>query len=188
LVLIDPVIGSPADYTSGSWIAERLNGALHPIAKRRNHWSSANAMFSRFKGRVPFSAFDRKVLRDYCEYGILPDPAGHGYVLACPPEFEAAVYMMSRSNAGVYDSIHAVSVPVLIVRAMEPPPDRDIMDFRYSPTFPGLVRHFKHGREVYLKDQTHFLPMEDPARVARYILKDERPRRANGKPETGNRK
>ena len=173
LVLIDPVIASPEDYAAGNWLREQMPDMQHPTARRRNHWKSADEMFERFKDRPPFSAFDPGVLRDYCDYGLLPDPQGDGFVLACPPQFEADVYMASRGNAAVYDSIQAVEVPVLIVRVMEPPPDRGLMDFRYSPTFPGLVNHFKHGREVHLKEHTHFLPLEDPALVAQYILADE---------------
>jgi hypothetical protein len=52
---------------------------------------------------------------------------------------------------------------------MEPPPDRDWMDFRYSPTWPGLIDHFRRGRELHLPDETHFLPMEKPEFVARLI-------------------
>ena len=43
------------------------------------------------------------------------------------------------------------------------------MDFRYSPTWPGLANQFRRGRELYLPDQTHFLPMEQPQLVAKLI-------------------
>jgi pimeloyl-ACP methyl ester carboxylesterase len=168
LVLIDPVIASPDDYAAAS--AWSLSGAQHPTARRRNHWASPEEMFERFKDREPFSTWDHDVLRDYCRYGLLPNPHGEGYVLACPPEFEAAVYMTSRGNGNVYDSIGAIDVPVLIVRVMEPPADRGWMDFRYSPTWPGLINHFRRGREIHLPDHTHFLPMERPQFVADLIL------------------
>jgi hypothetical protein len=45
-----------------------------------------------------------------------------------------------------------------------------MMDFRYSPTWPGLVDEFRHAREVHLPDETHFLPMEHPDLAARFIL------------------
>lgn len=170
LVLIDPVIGAPEEYADGERLTERLRGMQHPTAKRRNHWASADEMFERFKDRPPFASFDRGVLRDYCDYGLLPNPEGRGLVLACPPAFEAAVYMASRGNRGIYDSVRAVTVPVLVVRAMEAPRERGMMDFRYSPTFPGLVRHFPRAREIYLPERTHFLPLEDPPLVARYIV------------------
>jgi lipase len=169
LILIDPVIAAPDEYAAaGPWALPE--GMTHPTARRRNHWASPEAMFERFKDRPPFAAWDRAVLRDYCVHGLVADPSGEGFVLACPPEIEAAIYMTSRGNGGIYDSIGAVDVPVLVVRAMAPPAERDWMDFRYSPTWPGLASHFRHGREVYLPDQTHFLPMEHPDLTARFIL------------------
>lgn len=180
LLLIDPVIASPEEYAAATAHAAWLNGQPHPTAKRRNRWASPDEMFERFKERRPFSTWDRAVLRDYCTYGLLPDPNGEGFVLACPPEFEAAVYMASRGNAGVHASGRAVDLPVLVVRAMEPPPDRDWMDFRYSPTWPGLAQQFRHGRELHLPDQTHFLPMEQPRLVAT-LIQDE----ASGQPCAG---
>ena len=168
LVLIDPVIVSPDEYAAVGSIAMGTDWQ-HPTAKRRNHWASPDEMFERFKDRPPFSAWDRGVLRDYCEYGLLPDPSGDGFILACPPEFEAAVYMAARSNADVYDSVRALDLPVLLVRVMEPPPNRNWMDFRYSPTWSGLIHHFRNGRELHLNDETHFLPMEKPEFVARLI-------------------
>jgi pimeloyl-ACP methyl ester carboxylesterase len=170
LLLIDPVIVAPDDYAAGAERAERFVNFPHPTAKRRNHWSSPAEMFRRFETRPPFATFDRQVLHDYCEHGLLPNPDGEGYVLACPPQFEAAIYMSSHDNGGVYDSIAAVDVPVLIIRAMQPPADRDIMDFRYSPTWPQLVTRFRHGRELHLAERTHFLPLQDPALAARIIL------------------
>lgn len=171
LVLIDPVIGPPEAYAAGATL--RWGGDTHPTARRRNTWSSPEEMYERFETRPPFAAWDRDVLRDYCRHGLLPAPDGNGFVLACPPETEAAIYQGSYGNPSVHDSARAVAVPVLILRMMPPAPDRGAMDFRYSPTWPGLVGEFRRGREVHLPDRTHFLPMEDPAATAQYILADE---------------
>lgn len=171
LVLIDPVIVSPEEYAAAGG-ATLASAWQHPTAKRRNRWASPDEMFERFKDRPPFAAWDRDVLRNYCEYGLLPDASGDGFVLACPPEFEAAVYTAARGNGAVYDSVRAIEVPVLLVRVMEPPPDRNWMDFRYSPTWPGLITHFRSGRELHLPEETHFLPMEKPEVVAKLILED----------------
>src|SRR4030095_15046074 len=109
-----------------------------------------------------------------CRYGRARAPDGRGYVLACPPAFEAKVYMTARQNDGVYAQVAAIDIPVFVIRAMAAPSDRDLMDFRYSPTWPGLAARFPHGRELHLAERTHFLPMEDPALAARLILEDER--------------
>lgn len=171
LVLIDPVIGAPEFYSAGA--TARWGGDTHPTAKRRNFWSSPEEMIERFQGRPPFDAWDREVLRDYCRHGLLPAPDAEGFVLACPPDIEADIYSTSYENAGVFDSVRALEIPVLVIRVMAPPPNRGAMDFRYSPTWPGLAKEFRHGREIHLPERTHFLPMEDPALTASYILADE---------------
>jgi len=174
LVLIDPVIASPGDYGEGGWKISSLAGEKHPTAKRKNHFSSPQEMFERFESRAPYVVFEREALRDYCDWGLLPAPDGNGLLLACPPETEASVYMTSRTNPGVYTSVRAVKVPVLVLRAKVPPPDREAMDFSSSPTWPGLVNEFERGREVWFEDRTHFLPMEIPGRVAELILEHAR--------------
>jgi hypothetical protein len=38
-----------------------------------------------------------------------------------------------------------------------------------SPTDPQLAEKFLHGRDVLLREQSHFIPMEVPELVAEYI-------------------
>lgn len=177
LLLIDPVIKSPSSYSEGGWNVHLQSGSVHPTAKRKNHFASPTAMFERFKDREPYKHFDPEALRDYCTWGLLPNPAGagagkgkdEGYVLACPPETEASIYTTSSSQVDVYENVRNVQVPVMVMRAKRPPPDRQMMDFSSSPTWPGLAEAFAQGRDRHLRDHTHFIPMEDPALVARYI-------------------
>ena len=170
LVLIDPVIASPEDYGEGGWKISLARGELHPTAKRKNRFRSPEEMIERFRDRVPFAVFEPAALRDYCTYGLLPAEDGDGFVLACSPETEASIYMTSRTNPAVFDSIRALEIPVLILRAKAPPPERTVMDFSSSPTWPGLVHEFRRGREIHLAEHTHFLPMEIPEQVAALIL------------------
>jgi len=169
LVLIDPVIASPGSYSEGGW-ATVLGGAPHPTARRRRRFASPDAMVERFADRHPFRLFEPRCLRDYCEGGLRPADDGEGFELACAPEVEASIYMTSRTNPGVYDAVRAFPRPVRILRAKEPPPDRGVMDFASSPTWPGLVTEFPDAREHHWPERSHFLPMEVPAEVARVIL------------------
>ncbi|MEN8183161.1 MAG: alpha/beta hydrolase [Myxococcota bacterium] len=170
LVLIDPVIVAPDAYGGGGWKIPGLEDGIHPTAKRKRHFTSPEEMFERFEGRTPYSVFDPEALREYCTHGLLPVEGGEGYELACPPEIEASIYMTSRTNSGVYESIRSLEIPVLILRAKLPPPEREVMDFSSSPTWPGLVNELRKGREIHLADHTHFLPMEIPERIAALIL------------------
>ena len=171
IVAIDPVVMAPEVYTGDH--PHAFDGLdQHPTAKRRNEFDSPEEMAERLKGKGSYGIFDPDMLMDYCRYGLLPNPKGRGYVLACPPEIEASVYMASRSNHDIHESIRKLDIPVLILRAREPSPDRDVMDFSVSPTWPGLVKELKHGREIHFADHTHFLPMEIPEQITD-IIKEE---------------
>ncbi len=173
LVLIDPTVAAPESYEAANAAQGESGGEMHPASKRRNHFDSAEAMMERLRDRSSFHLFDPQMFRDYCEHGLHPDPDGEGFVLACPPEIEASVYMSSRTNGGVYDSVRALDLPVLVLRAMEPNPDMvGPMIFSASPTWPGLAAEFRNGREIYYPDKTHFLPMEIPDEVAMLIRRE----------------
>jgi lipase len=162
LILIDPVIMPRALYTGRP-------RELHYARKRRNHWKSPHEMFERFKDRPPFRHWDQDVLRDYCDYGLIPEPAGHGYVLACPPEIEASIYETSTlSDANIYEELGNIDVPVTVVRAPRFMPAEGPMDMSASLTSPDLATTFRHAvdREV---PHSHFIPMEAPQLVADFV-------------------
>jgi lipase len=165
LVLIDPTIFAPAEYHRPL----PPSGALHPAAARKNRFDSAQAMFDRFVERPPYHVFDRQALRDYCDHGLRPADGGSGFQLACDPAFEGKVYPLAQQNLGIYASIRALQIPVLVVRAGSGDPGILPWDPLGSPTWPGLAQEFRHGRDLNLTDKTHMLPMEDPALVARLI-------------------
>ena len=165
LVLIDPTIMAPAFYHAP---AADVNAA-HPAALRKNRFDSPQAMFDRFADRVPYSVFDRQALRDYCEHGLVPAADGGGFELACAPAFEAQVYIRSRGNLGIFASVRALQIPVLVIRARPMQPGILPFDPLGSPTWPDLAAEFSHGRDVLLTSHTHMLPMQDPALTAQLI-------------------
>lgn len=159
LLLIDPVIRSRGAYI-GPWTE------AHFVAKRRNRWTSPDEMFERFENRPPFATWDRAVLRDYCNYGLLPD--GDGYVLACPPQIEAAIYENSPApESDIYKEIDTIQIPVQIIRATKPAAPSDVMS--RSPTAPELAANFANATDLPLPQNSHFIPMESPAFVADLI-------------------
>lgn len=174
LVLVDPVIASPDAYGEGGWTIASLGGEPHPTTKRKRRFSSPEEMEERFRDRVPYRVFQPEALRAYCTYGLLPAEDGDGFVLACPPEIEASIYTTSRTNQGVHESVRALDIPVLVLRAKQPSEPRDVMDFSSSPTWVGLAAKFRYGREIHFPDHTHFLPMEIPEQISELILEEMR--------------
>ena len=77
--------------------------------------------------------------------------------------------MTSRTNGAVHESVRALEIPVLVVRARLPPDDRSVMDFSSSPTWPELAPEFRNARDLHFDDRTHFLPMEIPDQIASLI-------------------
>ncbi|NVD27315.1 alpha/beta hydrolase [Parasphingorhabdus flavimaris] len=163
LVLIDPVIMERAAYESSA----DFSATYEMVAKRRNSWAGPDEMIERFKDRHPYKLWDPAVLRDYCEYGLLPDGEG-GFELACPPATEASIYASSTS-IDPWPMIDGIDQPVTILRAPQIKQD-GIFDFASSPTPPGLADSFARGSDHYLPDLTHFMPMQDPERIAGLIL------------------
>ena len=162
LLLLDPTIFPVAHY------------GLEPpdvgfVLRRRNRWESAEEMFERFRHRPPFVRWRPEILRDYCEFGLLPGDGG--LVLACPPAVEASIYMQSRApESNLYAGIPSVEASVVVVRAGTTG-FPETFDPNASPTAPDLAWRFPNGRDVFLHDRGHFIPMECPDLVAAEIAK-----------------
>lgn len=158
LLLLDPTIRQSYIYGTQPFDASF-------IRKRRVRWTSPEAMRESFHGRSPFNRWQPDMLRDYCEYGLLPKDGE--YLLACPPEAEASVYECSReTEANLHSVIPSIAQPVVVLRAgaMGRPLFSD--DPSPSPTDPELADQFPHGRDVLLPQLSHYIPMEDPELVA----------------------
>ena len=169
LILLDPVI-----LPRGAYIGPYEEP--HYARKRRNRWSSPQAMIERFRERAPFDKWNARVLNDYCEYGLLPD--GDEFVLACPPEIEGAIYEQSRAReSDPSQEIADLAIPVEVVRANAKTTDDPGRDMTASPTDPALASRFTQGREL-LVPFTHFIPMEAPEFVAERIAEAIRRRRS----------
>ena len=162
LLLVDPVILPREAYLEVRWSGE------HFASRRRDAWSSPSEMFEAFCAREPFSRWQERVLRDYCGYGLGPNAAGVGYVLACPPRVEAAVYQAAVGGGDIYDEIARVDVPVRVLRARPRDPTA-AMDMTSSPTAPDLAARCLHCTDGPAPQFSHFIPMEAPGVVAREL-------------------
>jgi lipase len=161
LVLVDPTIFKPEHYG-----VERAHDSSF-IRRRRNVWKSPEEMFERFHKRPPFDLWQPQVLRDYCEYGLLPE--GEGFVLACPPDIEASIYQHSNAaDSNLHSSLSSITVPVTVMRAGREW-RLDTFDLAASPTAADLASRFPQGRDVLLEARSHYIPMESPELVAELL-------------------
>ncbi|MGI9325512.1 MAG: alpha/beta fold hydrolase [Pseudomonadales bacterium] len=168
MLLLDPTIPAPEAFQPSVDYQTSFPNGVHPATKRRRTFASPEEMIERLRPKGSFSLFEPRVLRDYCVYGLVPRPEG-GFELLCKPEVEAQVYLTARTNAGIHQSVSRVDVPVVVMRAQEPPAERNLVDFSYSPTWPGLAARFPQGVDLHLPDCSHFIPMQVPDQVIAQI-------------------
>jgi pimeloyl-ACP methyl ester carboxylesterase len=160
LLLLDPTIFPPEAYGTAPPDASY-------IRKRKNSFRSPEAAVERYRDRLPFSRWHPQVLRDYCEFGILP--AGDEFVLACPPEIEFSIYHQSKvPDSNIYPEIARVAQPVTVIRAGKAR-RAGVFDLSTSPTAENLAAYFSNSRDQVFEDCTHYIPQEAPARVAEQI-------------------
>jgi pimeloyl-ACP methyl ester carboxylesterase len=162
LLLVDPTIFEAAYYG----MPRRHDASF--ILRRRNQWKSWEEMFERFRNRSPFAQWKPEVLRDYCEFGVLPQ--GDDYILACPPPVEASIYAASNApEANLYPVLPGIQQPVTVMRA-DRPWNLGSFDLMASPTAPSLAARFPRGRDLVLEGRNHYIPMETPELVAQEIV------------------
>lgn len=167
LVLIDPVIMSPEGYVQLHRYTRGIDAKDHPVSRRKNQWRDADEMYQRFKARAPFDTWQPEVLRDYCDYALRPADNDALRQLACDPINEASFYLNQRGNESIHHELHKITTPVTLLRA---PPGGDAMsDLSTSPTWPELAAALPRCEEIFLPDLNHFIPMQDPALVAKTI-------------------
>jgi pimeloyl-ACP methyl ester carboxylesterase len=162
LLLVDPVITKQFEIPGSE-----DGGPPTFVSRRRDQWSSPDEMFERFSAREPHASWEPQVLRDYCEYGLLPDPSGDGFHLACPPMVEAMTYV--RGEHDLSEEAAGLDIPVRVLRARPRDPADPAAAFSGSPAAPDLASWFPRGEDVYLPEHSHFIPMEAPALVARHL-------------------
>lgn len=156
-VLVDPVLfDSPAGPELG-WRHPFIDRTL----KRRRVFASVEAMFDSFKDKLPYATWDRRMLRDYCEYGTRLNADGMRE-LRCAPEVEAELYNTVLKFDGLNRLLRA-AVPMLVLFG-----DRD--DSLARPLADRISAGLRNGRVEIVPETGHFMPMEKPNVVARMAV------------------
>ncbi len=166
MLLVDPVLLSP-ELMAQRDSMPHIEPSEHPVARRRNVWESADQMIAHFTTRTPYDGWKPAVLADYCRHGLVASADGTTFELACPPLLEASAYLGS-TRAGPYDTLDRVACPVTVLRARDGE-RKSLMDFSFSPTWKDLAAQFPLGRDLQWDDASHFIPMEQPERLAALI-------------------
>ena len=65
-----------------------------------------------------------------------------------------------------------IKSPVVLIRGKEKASNDFSMDFSLSTTWPGSVDFFQDCKDIYLPQQSHFIPMEIPEKLAEIIREE----------------
>jgi len=132
----------------------------HPLAqlarRRRPSFAGKQEALENFSQKPVFAAWDRRALEGYVDCGLLPD--GEEWSLACPPEFEASFFASGGAH-DAWDRLPEVRLPVQVVAGRDS--DTHPAEFAREQT----ARMARATLEI-VDDSGHFLPMEQPGRVA----------------------
>ena len=139
LILYEPIIFPP--HLVKPYSSDMEDSPLAILArKRRNLFTSFPDAYDNFVSKLPFSAFDPEVVRDYVNNGLVPcsdkdtDNVLHGeqererwcmdaatsaaevdLCLRCSPTFEAFVYN-SASDYYIYDRLSSLAnIPIVVM-------------------------------------------------------------------------
>ncbi len=133
--------------------------------RRRRRQPSPEAFAASLRGRAPWSGFRPDLLEAHSRATLHPAPEGD-FVLACPPEVEAGIYL-SVLNASTYRALPNLTVPVHFV-AGDPVPAGG------PPSWAALVQQaaasrVPDGRYTVLRGCGHMMIFERPDACAGII-------------------
>ena len=140
----------------------------HPLVqtarRRKPSFPSRAAALDNFGSKAVFAAWDPRSLQAYVRCGLLP--AGDEWVLACPPEYEAAFFAAGAAH-GAWERLGEVQVPVRVVAGR----DSDSHPAEFAAE---QAARLGNATLEIVAGSGHFLPMEQPGRVARHHRSDHR--------------
>lgn len=153
LLLIEPII-FPGPY-------ERFpDQPLVVMSRKRTpSFPSRAAAFENYENKGPFARWDKRALDAYVDGGFVEHDGA--WRLKCDPDDEAETFLAATMHAA-WERLGEVRCPVFVVAGEHS--DSHPTDYLAAQTgrFPNAVHDI-------VDDASHFLPMEQPGRVAELI-------------------
>lgn len=152
-VLVEPVIFETPTAPELGW----RNPFIERTLKRRRTFDSVEAMYSSFENKPPYNTWQKRIIRDYCQFGTRPTGDGRRE-LKCSPEVEAKFYETSRDFDGL-GRILRCTAPLLVMFGARGDSPGAALSGR-------VAKQLKNGRVIDVAGAGHFMPMEMPDYVA----------------------
>ena len=160
VVLLDAMIISPLSslfikISRNTSIFEKKSPTRTALS-RRNFFKSKDEAFRHYSKK--FKNFDKEVLRDYVEHGLIEN--GDGFELFIKPSIEAEIYRTLPSN--LYKLKGKLKTPVIYIGGKN---SREAKLARVKYMF----KKFPFDTEMV--EGTHLFPFENPQKTAKIIRK-----------------
>jgi pimeloyl-ACP methyl ester carboxylesterase len=152
LVLVEPIV-FPGPY--GHFEHPLVDAAL----KRRRTFTDPSAARANFAAKPPFDSWDPRALDAYITGGLVP--AGDEWRLKCEPSLEAEFYRAATAH-GAWERLAEVGADVVLVAG-------EHSDSHPGPFLEATAQRLGTGHVDVATAATHFVPMEQPTRIARHI-------------------
>jgi pimeloyl-ACP methyl ester carboxylesterase len=153
LVLVEPIVFPPP--------FERTEE--HPLAtaveRRRPSFATREDALRAYRDRPPFMTWEQSAFDAYLDHGF--SEVDDQWTLRCRPDVEAEFYRASTAH-GVWDRMGDVECEVDVVIGTE-------SDSHSVSLGRNLAERFADGRLQIVDSATHFVPMEQPGRLASLI-------------------
>jgi len=162
LVLLDPVLFVPSfifmwKIIYGLGLGKRLHPKVSGALKRRKTFDNLETLFQGYRSRGVFKYMSDESLKNYIE-GITKPIAGGGYKLVFSPEWESHIYLTGLQDFDIWNNLHKLEVPTLIIRGAE-------TDTFLKKAEKLIKKKNSKIRFEILEKATHIFPLEYPKEV-----------------------
>ena len=161
LVLIDPVQFVPPilfmwKVTRTLGLGDRTHPLIKGAQKRRRTFDDLDLVFHGYRTRSVFRYMSDESLWAFIRGITKPD--GDGYELVYSPEWEVQIYRTAMQDMDIWNNIHKLEVPTLIIRGTETD--------TFLESAAKLVKRKQPKVKIEaLEKSTHILPLERPKEV-----------------------
>jgi pimeloyl-ACP methyl ester carboxylesterase len=155
LVLVEPIILPPP------YVRYPDNRMSERALRRKPGFTSRQAAFDNFASKRAFAGWEDRAIWSYVNGGMRDGDGG--VVLKCTPESEAE-FFYSATTHGAWDRLEEVEVPSILVAG-------EHSATHQAPFLAELTGRFSDARYEIIPGASHFVWMEQPGVIARYVEK-----------------
>lgn len=156
LILVEPVLAPPLNAED----RKPSTGLALRAAQRRSTFPSREAALDSYRGRGIFASWPDSSIGDYLAGGLI-ETGDSTWRLACAPAWEAEIF--HEAPSGIAQVARDIGCPLTILHGS--------IASTATASELALIRRLKPDAQVVtLEGGTHFLPIEQPARVAEQMV------------------